>query len=90
MFFIVSNGVSYDSFMKMSNLTSATSALSNITCKDDFMLINRTCFPRCDKFEDYSHETTQARQISVIIASTIAAMFSVTGLILSLFNRKIM
>ncbi len=65
------------------------STVRNISCRDDFVLIdNTTCYPRCDRFEEHPHNAIQAMLVAEIIAGLIAAMFSITALILSVYNRK--
>ena len=65
------------------------STIKNISCRDDFILIDKTtCYPRCDRFEQHPHDAIQAMLVAEIIAGLIAAMFSITALILSVYNRK--
>ena len=60
----------------------------NITCKDDFYLSNNTvCLPRCDRFEGQSHDATLAIIAAEIIAASIAVVFSIVALCLSVYNR---
>ena len=39
--------------------TSNNSTLQNMTCREDFIKINNACHPRCDRFEEYTHDGRQ-------------------------------
>ena len=56
--------------------------------RDDFFNQNNTCYPRCDRFEEHPHAAIQAVLIAETIAASIAALISITALILSVYNRK--
>ena len=60
----------------------------NITCRDDFYLSNNVCLPRCDRFEEHPHDATFSVIVAEIIAASIAVVFSIVALVLSVYNRK--
>ena len=65
-------------------------SLSNITCKEDFIEINDTCLPRCDRFELISHSGAQLRIYTVLIVSCLALLICILIVILSIKYYKTM
>ena len=75
-------GITNDSLFNLSTT-------SNITCRDDFYLLNNnTCIPRCDRFEEHPHIAIQTMLITETTAGLIALATSVLVLALSIYNRK--
>ena len=65
-------------------------SLINITCKEDFIEINNTCLPRCDKFELTTHSGALLLIYSELIASCLALLICILIVILSIKNYKTM
>ena len=65
-------------------------SLSNITCKEDFIEINDTCRPRCDKFELTTHSGALLLIYSELIASCLAVLICILIVILSIKYYKTM
>ena len=63
---------------------------SNITCKEDFIEINNTCLPRCDRFELTTHSGALLLIYSELIASCLAVLICILIVILSIKNYKTM
>lgn len=63
---------------------------ANFTCRDDFIEINSTCVPRCDKFEENTHYGTSLVVYSEIIASLIALSVTAVIIVLSIKTHKTM
>ena len=72
----------------MSNLVDGMSSVfieptsSNITCLDDFLEINSTCIPRCDRFQQDFQLKSKLRVTTEIVASYVAMLASITVLII--------
>ena len=60
------------------------------TCREDFIEINMTCQPRCDKFEQSSHVGTQLLIISEIFACFFGLLVCVLIIGLSIKDYKTM
>ena len=65
-------------------------SLINITCKEDFIEINNTCLPRCDKFELTTHSGALLLIYSELIASCLGVLICILIVILSIKNYKTM
>ena len=64
--------------------------LQDITCKEDFIKINNTCHPRCDRFEQGTHDGSQLLIYSELIASCVALLLCILIIGISIKNYKIM
>ena len=70
--------------------TTLNSTLQNITCREDFIKINNTCQPRCDRFEQTTHTESQLLIYSEIIASCVGFLLCILIVALSIKNYKSM
>ena len=61
---------------------------SNITCKEDFIKINSTCIPHCDKFGEFTHFETNVVISIEVIGSVIASIVSILIIVLSIKDYK--
>ena len=77
-----SNDTSFDYSVTDSNVTSL------ITCREDFIKINSTCIPHCDKFEEFPPFETDFLISIEIIASVLALIVSILIIILSIKDHK--
>ena len=59
-------------------------------CRDDFIKINNTCEPRCDRFEQATHHGSQLLIYSELIASYVALLLCILIVALSVKDYKIM
>lgn len=81
--------VSQEHYEDMVEVTSSNSGLNEtVVCHDDFMLINSTCYPRCDRFEELPHNTIKAIVGVEAAASVIGLTLSVAALVISVWNRE--
>ena len=60
------------------------------TCREDFIEINMTCQPRCDKFEQSNHIGTQFLIIAEIFASVFGLLVCILIMGLSIKDYKTM
>ena len=60
------------------------------TCREDFIEINLTCQPRCDKFEQSSHVGTQVLISAEIFASVFGLLVCILIIGLSIKDYKTM
>ena len=60
------------------------------TCREDFIEINMTCQPRCDKFEQSNHIGTQLLIIAEIFASVFGLLVCILIMGLSIKDYKTM
>ena len=77
-----SNDTSFDDLFD-SNDTS-----TEIICKEDFIKINSTCIPRCDKFELAKPFETKLLIAVEVIASAIGLILSILIIVLSVKDYK--
>ena len=68
--------------------TSLNSTLQNITCREDFIKINNTCQPRCDRFEVGTHTGSQLLIYSELIASCVGLLLCILIVGLSIKDYK--
>ena len=66
------------------------STLQNITCREDFRIINNTCQPRCDRFEQGTHDGNQLLIYSELIASCFALLLCILIVGISVKDYKTM
>ena len=64
--------------------------IQNITCREDFIKINNTCQPRCDRFEQGTHEGSQLLIYSDLIASIVNLLLCIVIVAISIKDYKIM
>ena len=64
--------------------------IQNITCREDFIKINNTCQPRCDRFEQGTHNGSQLLICSELIASCVALLLCILIVAISIKNYKSM
>ena len=67
---------------------SLNSTLQNITCRDDFIKINNTCQPRCDRFEEGTHTGSQLLIYSELIASSFGLLVCILIVTISIKDYK--
>ena len=70
--------------------TSLNSTLQNITCREDFININNTCHPRCDRFEQDTHDRSQLLIYSELISSCVALLLCILIIGISIKNYRTM
>ena len=70
--------------------TSLNSTVQNITCREDFININNTCQPRCDRFEQGTHTGSQLLIYSELIASCVALLLCILIVVLSIKHYNTM
>ena len=70
--------------------TSLSSTLQNITCREDFININNTCQPRCDRFEQGTHDGSQLLIYSELISSCVALLLCILIVSISIKDYKTM
>ena len=67
------------------------SGLQNVSkCNVDFIRVNGTCQPRCDRFESQSHITIILTRVLRFISAITTVVSSVAFLIVSVIRYKIM
>ena len=60
----------------------------NITCRDDFIELNNTCHPRCDRWKEGSDVAVVVRRGGIILASIIALLGCSVFLVASAVHHK--
>ena len=70
--------------------TSLNFTVQNITCREDFININNTCQPRCDRFEQGTHYGSLLLIYSELIASCVALLLCILIVAISIKNYKTM
>ena len=68
--------------------TSLNSTLQNTTCREDFIKINKTCQPRCDRFEVGTHTGSQLSTYSELTASCVALLLCILIAVISIKDYK--
>ena len=62
----------------------------NITCREDFYELNKTCLPRCDKFRENDYTASMTMVISEVVSVSIGVLVCLIILVLSIINHKTM
>ena len=70
--------------------TFLNTTLQNITCRDDFIKINNTCHPQCDRFKQGTYDGSQLLIYSELIASIVALLLCILIVTISIKNYKSM
>ena len=72
------------------SMTDITTASVLVNCSDDFLLVNGTCRPLCDKLKLNSPDLSEAQVWIQVVASIAGIVFSVLLVISSYVRRKTM
>ena len=72
----------------MNEATAVISNRSALNCSEAFFLSNGTCFPRCDKWKQYSDDVSTAADVVVIGTSAVRVMLGTIALVASCVNWR--
>ena len=86
-FYIDLNTTNSTSIVEVSITDNGTSS-DNITCVDDFMIVNSTCLPVCEKFQLYPPGLSAAIVYSEVVAGIVALIVAVIIIAYATRNYK--
>ena len=60
----------------------------NLSCRDDFIRLNGSCQPRCDRFEQHGHTTILLNRVIRLTAAILAVIGGIGFLVASAMRYK--